>query len=1026
MPRKRRGRFLAGVAFAVRALCVTGLFVALLGLIPLATAINVRSRSAWDDAVRDFVAQLPHPTFSQPYRDVGLAMVLGGGAVFVVTLLLLALAGLRRFAARRSAVATHALIQSAVAVALLVGVNIVSFSHYLRFDWTGRTFDPSVSKSDRFPYFDVSLLKPSGRFPMQFTLPAGITDELRKLRSPTTIVVYQRHKTFGQLGEKPDAYDYAAERKVVEKVQDLVEQFREFGPQFRVEVLDIESDEYDQALRRATRISIDRDAEGKRQSPRYVEATALRQAIDAAPDNSILFHTWRTVPGGSEIRESVQRLSFTEFYQLDKTASLGKSVIVLLERKRTVGQLDDADSASSNTPDLARIEEKVRRLTDPDAKTGPDYRVIVVEGGAADAERKIAQAAAEAEPLRQAIAAATENCVLVCKDGRVMSYPFRDFFKRDEFEARDLLRPQGNLVLMPQGVEPFARKVLAINERKPRVGIAVIHELLTTAGDYEPYTMAGVKKALTAHGFEVQDIVLKKWGEGEPQPVAYTAEESKLEGVEEELAEIDASIQTLQALRRQRQTALERFKSLSLDELSRIFRAQLGGRRFDEELRKIQVDALTAEIETLDFAVKQNSAARTQLEGERSQLGAKERVIEERRMTDLKAKMAKLLAECDMLLVPRITLRNLTSQPPDFIPPRLYRLDDVQAEAIKEFMKAGKPVLACFGPTNEPAERRAPGPTGPDALESLFAQLGIEFGKQTVLYTSEGRAFAERRSSLFAIGARAEVPPVLFQAPPNKRAALFNPAALAGEPAATTDANPISQSMELVARNLGPRQKLDLTVRHARPVYFVPVRPGGAAFAPEFLVSDEDSWNEDQPFATRERTPRYEPPKPDDPAKGTRDEKRRGPFPLAVAVETTIPAEWIDPKAAAAKAASLAGTAAVGGPEAVAAEGLVPADAYVSGSKDYQPTTVRVAAIGHGGLFTGPELTPAREQLLLTTCNWLLGRDERLAHPGGEWRYPRVALSERAHTLWFLGSLLALPGLFGFLGVLVLSARRYR
>src|SRR5439155_14406379 len=137
------------------------------------------------------------------------------------------------------------------------------------------------------------------------------------------------------------------------------------------------------------------------------------------------------------------------------------------------------------------------------------------------------------------------------------------------------------------------------------------------------------------------------------------------------------------------------------------------------------------------------------------------------RMTDLKAKMAKLLAECDLLIVPRLTLRNLTSSPPDFIPARLYRLDDVQVGAIKEFMKAGKPVLACFGPSNEPADRRAPGPTTADNLEDLFAQLGIQFGKQTVLYTTEGRAFAERRSSLFAIATRVDVPPVRFEVPAN-------------------------------------------------------------------------------------------------------------------------------------------------------------------------------------------------------------------------------------------------------------------
>jgi hypothetical protein len=349
----------------------------------------------------------------------------------------------------------------------------------------------------------------------------------------------------------------------------------------------------------------------------------------------------------------------------------------------------------------------------------------------------------------------------------------------------------------------------------------------------------------------------------------------------------------------------------------------------------------------------------------------------------------------------------------------------MQTAAIKEFLKAGKPVLACFGPTNEPAERRMALPTGADNLEELFAQLGIQFGKQTVLYTTEGRAFAERRSSMFAIATKVDVPPVRFEVPANKRAALFNPAALVGAPDEPVAPNPISASMELVARNLGARQRPDLSIRHARPVYFVPVRPGGTKFAPEFLVSDEDSWNEDQPFPTRDRTPRFEPPKADDPAKGTRDEKRRGPFPLAVAIETTVPTEWTDSRAAAVRAASLAGMASgVASAPRVAVDGALPTDAFAD--KDQPTTRVRVAAIGHGGLFTGPDLPPARERLLVTTCNWLLGRDERLPHPTGAWEYPRVRLSRRAEILWNLGTMLALPGLFAFLGVLVLTGRRYR
>jgi hypothetical protein len=333
-------------------------------------------------------------------------------------------------------------------------------------------------------------------------------------------------------------------------------------------------------------------------------------------------------------------------------------------------------------------------------------------------------------------------------------------------------------------------------------------------------------------------------------------------------------------------------------------------------------------------------------------------------------------------------------------------------------------VLACFGPTNEPADRRMAPPPGTDNLEELFAQLGIQFGKQTVLYSTEGRAFAERRSSMFAIATKVDVPPVRFEAPSKKRAALFSPAALAGASDEPVAPNPISASMDLVARNLGARQHPDLSLRHARPVYFVPVRPGDAKFAPEFLVSDEESWNEEQPFPTRERTPRFEPPKSDDPNKGTRDEKRRGPFPLAVAVETTLPAEWTDPRAAAARAASLAAAGATGDAATVAIDSAIPPDNFAD--KSHPPTRVRLAAIGHGGLFTGPDLPPARERLLVTTCNWLLGRDERLPHPTGEWEYPRVQLSRRAEILWNLGTMLALPGLFAFLGVLVLTARRYR
>jgi hypothetical protein len=879
MARKRPGRGRARLALLLRLLGSTGLFVALLGLIPLSTvfAFDVSSRENWEAIhaqVREFIHALPQPSFTNFYRDLGLSMVLGGGAIFLLSAVILALSSVRTLMGRRHAAATNSALQAALALVLLIAVNVFSFNHYKRFDLTRNR---------------------------QFTLPASVTDDLRKLRGQTDIVVYQRHKTFGQLSEKPDAYDYAAERKVVEKVQDLVEQFREFGPQFRVQVLDVEEDGYEQKLERLSK-----------------EAPALRAALDTAPDNSIFFHAVREIgkkPDGTpDRRESVQRLSFNDFYQLDKSASL----------------------------------------------------------------------AAEAG--------------------------------------------LGNLVLLPQGVEPFARKVLAIEERKPRVGIAVIHEYLSSEG-IEDLTMAGVRKALTTHGFHVEDLILKKkWGEAnEPEPAAYTLDESKFERLDEELSEVEDSLQEIQALRRQRLAALEFFRTAPLDEITRQFRDQLGGRAFTEDMRKRQLDALGGEMTMLDSAAQQNGAALKDLTEERQQVGAKERVAEERRMTDLKAKITKLLSECDLLIIPRMTIRDIVSS--YRIAPRYYRLDDVQVEAIKEFIKSGKPVLACFGPVNEPAQARTPPPPGPDNLEELLGQIGLRLGPQTVLFNADSKAFAERRSNVFASGANIEWPTVRFEAVNPQASATYNPATAVPGEDTKLPTNPIASSMRLVSRSVGAGSKLDVRLKHPRPVYYVPVRLDRPAAEPGFLFGDPDAWNETQPFPTRERTPRFEPPKANDPAKGTRDEERRGSFPLAVAVETTVPAAWIDPKVLAAKVTSLVldGGDAASAPLGLAVNGLLPADVYAAASKDYKEVPVRIAAIGHGSLFVGPDLPPARERLLLNTCNWLLSRDERLPHEAAEtWRYPRVHLNETKRTFWFWGTLVALPGLFVYAGRVVLLGRRFR
>src|SRR5262249_34442328 len=108
----------------------------------------------------------------------------------------------------------------------------------------------------------------------------------------------------------------------------------------------------------------------------------------------------------------------------------------------------------------------------------------------------------------------------------------------------------------------------------------------------------------------------------------------------------------------------------------------------------------------------------------------------------------------------------------------------------------------------------------------------------------------------------------------------------------------------------------------------------------------------------------------------------------------------------------------------VAVETPVPADWY--DEKGWKPATVRVAALGHGGLFTGPEISPARERLLLDTCNWLLGRDDRVPRDDGPWAYPRVQLDARQQELWHWGTQVGLPALFLYLGLVVLLVRRMR
>ncbi len=838
--------------FLVRAVGLTGILAA-----PAGYAVAGDSLPAWPtavtaDALRPYGESLLALARGSdgPQAQVGTILFVVGVVAVLLLLLHELFTGLFSVAGRKTAVGTNATVQIGLAAALLVVVNAVSFTTQKRFDLT----------RDR-----------------QFTLPADLVDELKRLRpdSPTTVVVLQLHKTAGTLSDKPDAFDGAAERKVVEKVTDLVGQLREFGPRFNVAVLDVQDEGYERQLKALT-----------------ATRPGLADAIAAAPENSLFFYA----DGRPASRPAVARMSFTDFYQLDKTAS----------KEATPAERD---------------------------------AIAPLAGGLAFAPG---------------------------------------------------VRGRGNLVLLPRGKAAFVRKVLSLEERKPKVGLAVIHPLLTTREGYDDYSAGGLRKALEANGFEVADVILKRWGgrsAGGPTPAADTFEEYEIDRVESRYTYVGRLVAATEAQVRAVAELAAKLPTIPLPTLDRVYGRQLGRKITTEAdrqfLRQVFDDTLAvrrAELADLNKVL-------AELTPKYQEAFANERAVEGRRGTDVKAKFAAAVADCDLLVVPRLTVLDLTKG--EIIPPNLFNLAKEQAEVVKEFVAAGKPVLFAVGPTNVERRGGPPGGAEPDDVEKLLPQLGIELGKQTLLTPVEAEAMAERQNE--ALGLSVDLPSLVFDK---------------AEPAGKTP-NPVGTAFRVTARAVD--KKLELKRGGFRPVYVKADVADKLAFAAEFAFSPADAWNEDRPLAEDDYIPKFDPAKPDDPKKGTKDEERRGPFPVGVAVEVPVPADWL-PSAKPDVAAVAGGTATDPTPDAAG-------------------PVVRIVALGSGGLFTGKRLEPANETLLLHAVNWQLRRDDRLPQEladADKWRFPRADLTPRQFRLWHLGAFVGLPAVVVYLGVLALMARKVR
>src|SRR5262249_42968007 len=123
--------------------------------------------------------------------------------------------------------------------------------------------------------------------------------------------------------------------------------------------------------------------------------------------------------------------------------------------------------------------------------------------------------------------------------------------------------------------------------------------------------------------------------------------------------------------------------------------------------------------------------------------------------------LRRTLADCDLLIIPRYT------RLPDgqLITPDLYRLDAAQVAVVKDFLKEGKPVLACLGPANRPPQSplggAPPPPREPDNLEQLLAELGIRCPDETVVFDVED-SDDEDGDDLRNIGTARRIPPLDF------------------------------------------------------------------------------------------------------------------------------------------------------------------------------------------------------------------------------------------------------------------------
>ncbi len=697
--------------------------------------------------------------------------------------------------------------------------------------------------------------------------------------------------------------------------------------------------------------------------------------------------------------------------QLRKLDPKSPTTIVVLQMDKTSAAEPERSDALSSAAQ-AKIVEKVRDLVEEIREFGPQFDVRVLhtkdeefagkvaaltEDGAGNVDAKKAK-------LKAAIETAPENSIFFYHDGRVQRLGFNQFYLLDKTASRD----EKNLVLIPQGKEAFVRKVLSVEARRPKIAVGVIHPWLSTNDDRDEFSAPGIRKSLELNGYEVVDLILKKGWDGESPlgPAASTIRESQLEETESQLQAANDDVAEAEAQLQQLKLVRERTLKGPLSELDRMFR-RVVGRPIDEEAdRKRLLDRLVdPNIAQRETDLAEAKAKVTKLEPKFLEFTRDDSLMAARRDPNIKARLAATLADCDLLILSRLTVMSLSER--RAIPAGLHNLAKEQAEVIKNYLASGKPAICCIGSADlGPKQQRPEEPSGPDDVEKLIRRLGFDLGPQIIVTEIEYQSMATRQSSPF--GSSVAAPPLVLHASTG-----------------TLPQNPVAKAFDLSNRSLAGQLKV---VRSGfRPVSFDPNYP--ATSSAEIFDTVPESWNKNWPDSAQFGSPRYLPKfeatKPTDERKGTRNEERKGSFPVGVAVEVPIPAEWIDDKAVAAHAASIVGAFATN-PPGLAFGTTNPDRFHAEMTKDLK--TTRLVVFGHGGLFNGKDLDPGRETLLLQSVHWSLKRDDQMPREAtdGNWRYPRVELSPVEHSGWRWGTFLGLPLLAAYFGLIVLMLRRLR